>query len=284
MTSPSMLMLQAQGSSRPAYPNYKWTFDLPRVMSINASGHRFGLVYLGLSWLIFRGESCLHKDLVFELHYLGSTEYSYTLDFSKPAAPVLAQMVNFLNVGYDGCTKIAFEDLRNARMLARALERTYFTVLSDIHLPSQDEPDGVDEEDSQSYVKGLPVVSFRLNDEYREKYPYVKQAWLQASLRTKGWVVPNYNALKGEEGIEMLRVVLRESMTEDLVERLVVDILQCAELFMASDGAQMMIASMGSSGVHQPDMEHSPLRSANFAGSEDNEEDGVSQAGYSRQC
>ena len=55
---------------------------------------------------------------------------------------------------------------------------------------------------------------------------------MQTSLRTKGWIVPNYNAPKGEEQTEMLRVVMRESITEDLVERLVVDILECAEAFM----------------------------------------------------
>ena len=75
-------------------------------------------------------------------------------------------------------------------------------------------------------------VTHSFNDEYRQKYPHVKQAWMQTSLRTKGWIVPNYNAPKGEEQTEMLRVVMRESITEDLVERLVVDILECAEAFM----------------------------------------------------
>ncbi|KAI5822513.1 glutamate decarboxylase [Schizophyllum commune Tattone D] len=269
-----------------AYPEYKWAFDVSRVVSINSSGHKFGLVYPGLGWLIFRDESCLHKDLVFELHYLGSVEYSYTLNFSKPAAPVFAQMFNFLNLGYNGYAKIASKDLRNARMLARALERTYFTVLSEIHRPAPDAPEGVDEEDPQFYVKGLPVVTFRLNDEYKQKYPHVKQAWIQTSLRTKGWIVPNYNAPKGEEQTEMLRVVVRESMTEDLIERLIVDILQIVEAFMDdSDGTQMMIAYTGGSGPHQPDMEHSRPKAANFGGADEKtDESVVPQAGYSRQC
>ncbi|TRM62343.1 pyridoxal phosphate-dependent transferase [Schizophyllum amplum] len=266
-----------------AYPKHKWAFDVPRVASINTSGHKFGLVYAGLGWLIFRDESCLHKDLIFELHYLGSTEYSYTLNFSKPASPVFAQMFNFLNLGYDGYAKIAFKDLRNARMLARALENTYFTVLSDIHRKAPDAPDDVDEEDPQYYVKGLPVVSFRFNDEFREKYPHVKQSWMQTTLRTKGWIVPNYNAPQGEEETEMLRVVMRESISEDLVERLVVDILECTEAFMAPEGSQMMIAS-SAGGMHQPDMEHSRPKPDNFGGEAAEGTDGPAQAGYSRQC
>jgi glutamate decarboxylase len=70
-----------------AYPKYKWAFDVPRVQSINTSGHKYGLTYVGLGWVIWKDESFLPKELIFELHYLGSTEYSFTLNFSSPAAP-----------------------------------------------------------------------------------------------------------------------------------------------------------------------------------------------------
>jgi glutamate decarboxylase len=69
----------------------KWNFELPRVKSINTSGHKFGLVYAGVGWIIWRDESYLPKHLVFELHYLGGTEESYTLNFSRPGAQVIAQ-------------------------------------------------------------------------------------------------------------------------------------------------------------------------------------------------
>jgi glutamate decarboxylase len=147
-----------------AYPNLKWSFDIPRVVSINTSGHKFGLVYVGIGWILWRDESFLHKDLIFELRassswypdtltvltclsdYLGSVEYSFTLyvpillsfhltstdhlssNFSKPAAPIIGQMFNFLNLGYEGFRRIAFKDLRNARLLSRALEGTFFKV------------------------------------------------------------------------------------------------------------------------------------------------------------
>jgi glutamate decarboxylase len=79
----------------------------------------------------------LPKDLIFELHYLGSVEYSFSLNFSRPAAPVIAQYFNFLHLGFEGYRAVALADLKNARLLSRALENSgYYTVLSDIHRPA----------------------------------------------------------------------------------------------------------------------------------------------------
>ena len=111
-----------------------WDFKIPRVVSINTSGHKFGLSYVGVGWVIWRSPKFLPKDLIFELHYLGSVEYSFSLNFSRPAAPIIAQYFNFLHLGFQGYRRVALADLENARTLSRALERsTYFTVLSDIH-------------------------------------------------------------------------------------------------------------------------------------------------------
>lgn len=73
-----------------AKAGFDWDFKLPRVKSINTSGHKFGLVYAGVGWIIWRDESYLPKHLVFELHYLGGTEESYTLNFSRPGAQIIA--------------------------------------------------------------------------------------------------------------------------------------------------------------------------------------------------
>ena len=117
-----------------ATPKLEWDFRIPRVVSINTSGHKFGLAYVGVGWAIWRSAKYLPKDLIFELHYLGSVEYSFSLNFSRPAHPIIAQYFNFLNLGFEGYRNIALSDLKNARTLSRALERSgYFTVLSDIH-------------------------------------------------------------------------------------------------------------------------------------------------------
>jgi glutamate decarboxylase len=94
------------------------------------------LSYVGVGWVVWRDEAHLPKDLIFELHYLGSTEFSFSLTFSRGAAPIIAQYFNLLHLGYQGYRHLALNDLKNARLLSRALERSeYFDVLSDIHRP-----------------------------------------------------------------------------------------------------------------------------------------------------
>lgn len=97
-------------------------------------GHKFGLSYVGVGWIVWRDKAHLHKDLIFELHYLGSVEYSFSLNFSRPAAPIIAQYFNLIHLGFEGYRTVALNDLKNARTLSRALERSgYYTVLSDVH-------------------------------------------------------------------------------------------------------------------------------------------------------
>ncbi|KAH6891904.1 glutamate decarboxylase [Coprinopsis sp. MPI-PUGE-AT-0042] len=272
-----------------AFPHLKWSFDVPRVVSINTSGHKFGLVYAGLGWVLWRDECFLHKDLVFELHYLGSTEYTFTLNFSKPAAPVIAQMFNFLNLGFDGYKKIAWKDLRNARMLSKALDGTYFTVLSNIHKPistaeGDSSPNNHHNGSPEGYEPGLPVVAFRLSDKFKEEYPHVKQVWVSHLLRTKGWIVPNYNAPAGAEDIELLRVVVRETLSEDLVERLIVDILEITESLMDSATTVALPGEMAKT-KRNADHEHGrpdPEKFGDGDGKPGN--DLKEQVGFSSQC
>ena len=121
-----------------ATPKLEWDFRIPRVVSINASGHKFGLSYVGVGWVVWRSKQYLPKDLIFELHYLGSVEYSFSLNFSSPAHPIIAQYFNFVHLGFEGFRNVALQDLKNARLLSRALEKSgLFVVLSDIHRPAQ---------------------------------------------------------------------------------------------------------------------------------------------------
>ncbi|KAJ3572243.1 hypothetical protein NP233_g3221 [Leucocoprinus birnbaumii] len=265
------------------YPKLKWAFDVKRVVSINTSGHKFGLVYAGLGWILWRDESYLHRDLIFELHYLGNTEYTFTLNFSKPAAPVIAQMYNFLNLGFEGYKRIASKDLRNARMLSRALDSTFFKVLSNVHIPTNPNVGPLEEtsDDAEHYQPGLPVVSFRFSDEFKKENPNVQQRWIQVLLKTKGWIVPNYGAPEGpDSGIDILRVVVRETLTEDLIERFIVDLLEITESLQGAEGS--MMAMVSNAAPHHPDHEHGRPDKANFADAD--KADGPSQSGFSRQC
>jgi glutamate decarboxylase len=168
-----------------------------------------------VGWIIFRDKAHLPKDLIFELHYLGSVEYSFSLNFSRPAAPIIVQYFSLIHLGFEGYRSIALDDLKNARLLSRALENSgYYTVLSDIHRMVEGEAvderwmsaKEYDEEDVavsslfvlvsarfiasftiQSYVPGLPVVAFRFSDDFQKNHPEVQQKWIQTLLRSKGW-------------------------------------------------------------------------------------------------
>jgi len=242
-----------------AHPKLVWDFKLPRVVSINASGHKFGLSYVGVGWVVWRSKEYLPKDLIFELHYLGSVEYSFSLNFSRPAAPIIAQYFNFLHLGFEGYRAVALDDLRNARVLSRALERTgWYQVLSDIHRPKRtafvqgaQATLGIDEENVENYEEGLPVVSFRFTDDFKQQHPEIQQKWIQTLLRVKGWIVPNYELAPDLEHVEILRVVVRENMTEVLIDRLVGDLVEITQDLVSKSSSAHALDVLGQQSRHQ---------------------------------
>ncbi|KAG8629551.1 hypothetical protein KVT40_003416 [Elsinoe batatas] len=219
----------------------KWNFELPRVKSINTSGHKFGLVYAGVGWIIWRDEAYLPKHLVFELHYLGGTEESYTLNFSRPGAQIIAQYYNLIHLGFSGYRSIMENALANARLLSKALEATgWFRCISDIHRKKgvfKLDPSAPvytpDKETSAAYNAGLPVVAFTLSDAFKKDFPNVKQVAISNLLRAKQYIIPNYPLPPNEEKTEILRVVVRESMSLDLLDRLLEDIVATMEQIMS---------------------------------------------------
>ncbi|KAL2170851.1 hypothetical protein VTG60DRAFT_4338 [Thermothelomyces hinnuleus] len=255
----------------------KWNFELPRVVSINTSGHKYGLVTAGVGWIIWRDQSYLSRDLIFELHYLGGTEESFTLNFSRPGSQVIVQYYNLIHLGFSGYREVMENCLANARILSQSLEATgWYTCLSEIHRPAAPPspaagagprgrrrrvkgavtgqpaaPGGegmtttttttTTTETSAGYVAGLPVVSFRLTDEFRREYPHVQQETISLLLRARQWIVPNYALPPGEDGTEILRVVVRVSMSFDLLDRLVTDIVQVTETLMERDEVDLSV-------------------------------------------
>lgn len=236
-------------------------FELPRVVSINTSGHKFGLVYVGLGWIIWRDEKYLPDSLVFSLDYLGGTEKSFTLNFSRPGAQVVLQYYNLIHLGFAGYREVMENCLRNARLLSRALEETgWYTVVSDIHRPVENSREKVaaslenreayalktqarrtslsgmfDDITSADYVAGLPVVAFRFSDRFQKQFPYVKQESVSLMMRARQWIIPNYCLPSNESNVQILRIVVRENMSLDLLEKLVEDICMVTEALMESE-------------------------------------------------
>ncbi|RUO96121.1 glutamate decarboxylase [Jimgerdemannia flammicorona] len=257
-----------------AFPDYKWSFEIPRVVSINSSGHKFGLTYAGIGWILWRSESHLPKELIFELHYLGGTEQTYTLNFSRPACFMIAQYYNFVRLGAEGYRSIMENDLLNARLLSHALEKSgYYDVLSDVHRPKGVTFAGKNEQGKKpkgdgkaaDYNASLPVVTFRLNEEFRKENPHVKQAAVSGLLRTRGWIVPNYNLPPDCAETDILRVVVRESMSEDLIDRLASDIFWVTETLMNSESIDSAIFSQTAGSLPESKLQEESVKTNTYA-------------------
>ena len=192
------------------YPDSKWDFRLEQVRSINVSGHKYGLVYPGIGWLIFREESDLAQDLVFYENYLGKTDATFTLNFSTGAAMVLAQYYNFIRLGRDGYTYVMKQMQQNAQALAANLrESGRFEVIGDD-------------------LEQLPLVAFRLSGDHTG-YDESDIAWQLSAER--GWMVPAYTLPPNAEKVKIMRALVKETMSREQVERLTRDIADaCATL------------------------------------------------------
>ncbi|KAG8973294.1 hypothetical protein FRB90_009960 [Tulasnella sp. 427] len=101
-----------------------------------------------------------------------------------------------------------------------------------------------DTEDPQYYRRGLPVVSFRFSDEFQQEYPWVKQEWMQTLLRIKQWIVPNYALPPDAEKIEILRVVVRENVSVELIHKLIEDIVEATQSLMKKGSEAMLLATV----------------------------------------
>src|SRR6478735_6641915 len=186
------------------YPESRWDFRLEQVRSINVSGHKYGLVYPGIGWLVFREESDLAQDLVFYENYLGKTDATFTLNFSTGAAMVLAQYYNFVRLGREGYTYVMRQMQENARALAgHAAESGRFEVIG-------------------SDLEQLPLVAFKLKPGHDASYDESDIAWQLSAER--GWMVPAYTLPPKAEKVKILRALVKETMSREQVDQLTRDI------------------------------------------------------------
>jgi glutamate decarboxylase len=197
------------------YPDSEWDFRLEQVRSINVSGHKFGLVYPGVGWLIFRSESDLAEELVFEENYLGKTDKTFTLNFSTGSAMVLAQYYNLVRYGRVGYTYIMRSMETNARVLAEKLAAMgRFELI------------GTEQE-------RLPLVAFRLTDEV--VYDEFDIAWQLSAER--GWMVPAYTLPPNAQDVTIMRALVKQTMSREHVDTLARDIEQACATLAKKGGA-----------------------------------------------
>jgi glutamate decarboxylase len=183
------------------HPDLEWDFRLPQVKSINVSGHKYGLTYPGIGFVVWRSDEDLPEDLVFHVNYLGGDMPTFTLNFSRPGNQIVGQYYNFLRLGREGYTRI-METLRDVAMqISSAVsEMGPFEVLSD--------------------GSAIPVLAFRLRDEI-DSYTVFH---VSDELRRHGWQVPAYTMPENATDVAVLRIVVREGFDMDLTDALLADL------------------------------------------------------------
>lgn len=188
-------------------PELRWDFRLPRVHSINASGHKYGLVYPGIGWALWREKTLVPEDLVFEVSYLGGNMPTFGLNFSRPGAQVLLQYYNFLRLGRQGYYQVQKTCQEVAHFLAHQIgAMKMFDLLTD----------GSD----------IPVFAWKLSEEAGD---YWDLHDLSHILHERGWQVPAYPLPSGMQDTTIMRVVVRNSFSMDLARAFLDDLTRAVE-------------------------------------------------------
>jgi glutamate decarboxylase len=197
------------------YPDSEWDFRLEQVRSINVSGHKFGLVYPGIGWLVFRETSDLPDDLVFYENYLGKRDATFTLNFSTGSAMVLAQYYNFVRFGREGYRYVMETMWKNTLVLAKRIEEMgYFRLV------------GKEGEEQ------LPLVAFQLAEESNfDEFDVASQLAAE-----RGWMVPAYTLPPDADHVKIMRALVKLTLGHGLATTLADDIAEACETLKKKGG------------------------------------------------
>jgi glutamate decarboxylase len=193
-------------------PHLVWDFQLPRVASINASGHKYGLVYPGVGWAVWRDADALPADLVFWVNYLGDEMPTFALNFSRPGAQVIGQYYNFVRLGFAGYARVQGYAREVAMRIAADVE-----ALGPFELLTRGDE--------------LPVLAFKLADG-NERYTVFD---VSNAMRAHGWQLPAYTFPADRTDLAALRVVVRRGFTHDLADMLLADLERVVGVLEAQD-------------------------------------------------
>ena len=206
-------------------PNLAWDFRLPRVKSINASGHKYGLVYPGVGWVVWRDRTQLPADLIFYVNYLGGKMPTFAINFSRPGNQIVAQYYNFLRLGKEGYRRIQ-QSCQDAA--------TYLSGKIAAMGPFELLTDGSD----------IPVFAFKLKDDVTNYTVFD----LSERLRDRGWLVPAYTFPANRQDLATLRIVVKEGFSRDMADLLLADLDRHIKHFGSQPGH--MATTSGSSFNH----------------------------------
>jgi glutamate decarboxylase len=195
------------------YPDYKWDFRLPRVLSINASGHKFGLVPPGLGWVVFKERKIFNEKLVFYVNYLGGEMPTATLNFSRGTAPIAVQQYMMLRLGREGYTRIMRHTLNNAIALRKRLvDSGYFQIMNE--------------------TQRIPVVALTLD----KKIKNFNEFDVSNKVRERGWVLSAYSMPPDAQEVRSLRIVVRPHLNQTVINVLANDIIKACDFLKEHGG------------------------------------------------
>ena len=192
-------------------PHVKWDFRLKWVVSISTSGHKYGLVYPGLGWVVWRDKKYLPEEMSFSVNYLGSEIYQVGLNFSRPAAQILGQYYNFIRFGFEGYKKIQNESMELAKYLWQEIGKMA---------------------QFKNYANEVvnPLFIWHLDPEYNKTAQWTLYD-LQNVLQQSGWMVPAYTLPDNLTDRVVMRIVVKQGFTRDLADMLLNDIRNAVENF-----------------------------------------------------
>jgi glutamate decarboxylase len=211
-------------------PELLWDFRLPRVKSINASGHKFGLSPLGVGWVLWREEQDLPEELVFHVNYLGGNMRDIALNFSRPGGQVVCQYYNFLRLGIEGYRKVHSACYTTAQYMAEKIAE-----MGPFEIIYGGEEDG-----------GIPALCWKIKDGENPGFSLYDYA---DRLRARGWQVPAYSLPTNCEALSIQRILVRHGVSRDLGDLLLEDMKKTLDYFEKHPVAKPL-CSEEASGFH----------------------------------
>jgi glutamate decarboxylase len=193
-------------------PELEWDFRIPRVQSINASGHKYGLVYPGVGWAVWRSKEALPSELIFDVNYLGGHMPTFSLNFSRPGSEVIAQYYMFMTLGRDGYRQM----MTNLQNVARHISAGVAEIGPYELLSNGSE---------------LPVFAFALKPEVKNYTVFD----VSDRLRERGWLVPAYTFPENRQDLSVLRVVVRSGMHTEMADVLLAHLRDLTEFLESLD-------------------------------------------------
>jgi glutamate decarboxylase len=191
-------------------PKLKWDFRLEQVKTINVSGHKFGLVYPGIGWAMWRDAGDIPRSLITETNVLGFVEKSFSLNFSRGGSMILAQYYNFIRLGREGYARIGKTMRDNARYLAKGVAALgNFNIIND-----------------GTYT---PCCCCSLKDESRYNAADVVRA-----LSQRGWIIPAFSMPPNAQSVNAIRMNVKETFSRDMADILIEDMKKAIAMLEAT--------------------------------------------------